>query len=71
MGRLLFVFLLALPASAAAHRGGLDDQGGHHDRRTGEYHCHRAGCRQPPRERRDPERDDENEPDDEPERPRG
>lgn len=27
-----------------AHPGGLDDNGGHNNRKTGEYHCHRAGC---------------------------
>ena len=44
MGRLLLLLLTLLPTQALAHRGGLDRSGGHHDRRTGEYHCHRASC---------------------------
>ena len=44
MGRLLLLRLTLLPTDALAHRGGLDRSGGHHDRRTGEYHCHRASC---------------------------
>ncbi|MCA9641521.1 MAG: YHYH domain-containing protein [Myxococcales bacterium] len=55
MGRLLLVLLTLLPSSALAHRGGLDDNGGHHDRRTGEYHCHHASCRQAQREQEDGE----------------
>jgi hypothetical protein len=27
---------------AAAHPGGLDASGCHHNRKTGDYHCHRA-----------------------------
>lgn len=27
------------------HGGGVDGNGGHLDKRTGEYHCHRKGCR--------------------------
>lgn len=42
MGRLLLILVTLLPAPALAHGCGLDDNGGHHDRRTGEYHCHRA-----------------------------
>ena len=40
---LVLVFLL-LPVQADGHGGGLDGQGGHVDRRTGEYHCHREPC---------------------------
>lgn len=29
---------------ASAHGGGLDSTGGHFDRKTGEYHCHREPC---------------------------
>ncbi|WP_375136317.1 YHYH domain-containing protein [Azohydromonas australica] len=29
-------------AHARAHGGGLDAEGCHHDRKTGDYHCHRA-----------------------------
>lgn len=40
------VWLLGLFASFAAipHGGGLDSNGGHFDRKTGNYHCHRAPC---------------------------
>lgn len=44
--RALFIlgFFVAIIGSGAAdaHDGGLDSQGCHTDRRTGEYHCHRA-----------------------------
>jgi hypothetical protein len=30
------------PGNAAAHGGGLDGNGCHHDRKRGDYHCHRA-----------------------------
>lgn len=40
----LFLFLLALPGLTPAHGGGLDDNGGHTNRMTGEYHCHREPC---------------------------
>jgi hypothetical protein len=29
-------------ADAEAHSGGLDEKGCHHNRKTGEYHCHRS-----------------------------
>ena len=36
--------LTILPASArAAHPGGLNGEGCHNNRRTGDYHCHGAG----------------------------
>lgn len=41
-GQLLLLWLSALPAYP--HGGGLDDNGGHRNRKTGEYHCHRVGC---------------------------
>ena len=31
-------------SSLLAHGGGLDAKGGHTDRSTGQYHCHRAPC---------------------------
>lgn len=34
------VFLVA--TSAAAHPGGLNAEGCHNNRKTGDYHCHRA-----------------------------
>lgn len=44
--RILMLAATALAAllaaqSAFAHGGGLDAQGCHHNRSTGEYHCHR------------------------------
>ena len=43
---LLVLVFLAFPSWAAAHGGGLDARGGHVDRSTGRYHCHRPafGC---------------------------
>jgi len=38
----------AWPGPAAAHGGGLDAYGCHHNRRTGEYHCHRSATRTAP-----------------------
>lgn len=34
--------LTCAPLLAAAHGGGLDASGCHNERRTGDYHCHRA-----------------------------
>lgn len=40
---LIFSLSVSVPiASAVAHPGGLDASGCHHNRKTGEYHCHRA-----------------------------
>ena len=39
---LLLCLLLAVPAIAHAHDGGLDAYGCHHDRSVGGYHCHRG-----------------------------
>lgn len=36
------VVLLGNPLSAFAHSGGLDANGCHTNRKTGDYHCHRA-----------------------------
>jgi hypothetical protein len=43
MRRLLWVLALAVafPSSLAAHGGGLDSLGCHHNRKLGGYHCHR------------------------------
>lgn len=38
----LFASLFTLPAVSSAHSGGLDSRGCHTNRKTGEYHCHRA-----------------------------
>jgi len=35
---------ILMPAVVWSHSGGLDNVGGHGDRRTGLYHCHRATC---------------------------
>lgn len=44
--RLTFVVLLLctclLPGQAEAHSGGLNAEGCHNNRKTGEYHCHRS-----------------------------
>jgi hypothetical protein len=34
--------MLAACASVAAHGGGLNAEGCHHNRKTGDYHCHRG-----------------------------
>ncbi len=45
--RILLTFFLSLsPSLLLAHPGGLDNQGGHTDRHSGEYHCHRDQCKQ-------------------------
>ena len=36
--------LLTLAMDAAAHGGGLNAEGCHHDRKNGGYHCHRGGA---------------------------
>ena len=35
------------PYAAFPHGGGVDSNGGHVNRQTGEYHCHRDSCQQP------------------------
>lgn len=35
---------LLLPSVSFAHGGGLDSNGGHYNRKTGVYHCHREPC---------------------------
>nr|WP_237706457.1 YHYH domain-containing protein [Methylibium petroleiphilum] len=39
---MLAAAVASLPALAAAHGGGLNAAGCHHNRKTGDYHCHRA-----------------------------
>jgi outer membrane biosynthesis protein TonB len=34
--------LLAMPGLALAHPGGLDKNGCHNDKKTGDYHCHKG-----------------------------
>jgi len=38
---LVLVAVLSIPGSLLAHSGGLNADGGHHDRKNGGYHCHR------------------------------
>lgn len=40
--RYLVALLLLLPGAALAHGGGLNAEGCHNNRKTGDYHCHRA-----------------------------
>ena len=44
MNRIPLLLFLVYSAFAVAHGGGLDGSGGHHNRKTGEYHCHREPC---------------------------
>lgn len=39
----LAMFFLSM--AAAAHPGGLNSEGCHNNRKTGEYHCHRSSTR--------------------------
>ena len=39
----LLAAIIAVPAAAVAHPGGLNSEGCHNDRKNGGYHCHRAG----------------------------
>jgi hypothetical protein len=41
MRRLAFISALLACGSVHAHGGGLDAQGCHTNRKTGDYHCHR------------------------------
>lgn len=44
MKRLILLILLFCSSSVMSHRGGLDNNGGHYDKKTGDYHCHREAC---------------------------
>lgn len=48
MKLLISALLCVLPAVVIAHGGGLDASGCHHNRKTGDYHCHRAPAVAPP-----------------------
>jgi len=39
---IILVALILMPFPVSAHSGGLNAQGCHTNRRTGEYHCHRS-----------------------------
>jgi len=41
---IVWLLLAFVSFDAASHGGGLDSSGGHYDRKTGNYHCHRAPC---------------------------
>ncbi|WP_353326995.1 YHYH domain-containing protein [Chitiniphilus shinanonensis] len=42
MKRLVIALLcIAFSTTAFAHSGGLNKDGCHHNRKTGDYHCHR------------------------------
>lgn len=41
----LFLGAPIVPATALAHGGGLNAEGCHNNRKTGDYHCHRAVAR--------------------------
>ncbi len=45
---LISAFLYVLPSVVFAHGGGLDASGCHHNRKTGDYHCHKAPAVAPP-----------------------
>lgn len=40
----ILLIFLTFSTLAYSHGGGLDDHGGHWNRKTGEYHCHREPC---------------------------
>ena len=42
LNRLLVAALVVSTNTVNAHGGGLNAEGCHHNRRTGDYHCHRA-----------------------------
>lgn len=48
IGILSSILVLGVPQSILAHPGGLDSQGGHYNRKTGEYHYHRTTSESPP-----------------------
>jgi hypothetical protein len=45
--------IAALASTAAAHPGGLNAEGCHANRKTGDYHCHRAGAAPQPSRRKE------------------
>jgi Protein of unknown function (DUF1524) len=40
----IFLLIFFFPIVSFAHPGGLDEQGGHFDRKTNTYHCHEEPC---------------------------
>ena len=43
--RATLIVLLLSPLLVHSHSGGLDNNGGHTNRKTNEYHCHRSPCK--------------------------
>jgi|GEM_PF-2767116 len=41
---LLALIAVAVPFKVSAHSGGINKQGGHFNRSTNQYHCHREPC---------------------------
>jgi len=41
---ILIFSLFSISSLCFGHAGGLDENGGHINRNTGDYHCHREGC---------------------------
>lgn len=39
---IILVLAVCIPQSILAHGGGLNSEGCHNNRKTGDYHCHRA-----------------------------
>ena len=39
---LALAVVVFVPALALAHSGGLDKHGCHHDKKAGDYHCHKG-----------------------------
>lgn len=50
---LLFPGLMLFSGLALAHPGGVDRHGGHTDRSSGHYHCHREPCQSAQQQQRD------------------
>ena len=44
MNRIQLLLFLVYSGFVVAHGGGLDNSGGHNNRKTGDYHCHREPC---------------------------
>lgn len=42
------ILVMLIPAVALSHGGGLNAEGCHHNRKTGDYHCHRTPANAPP-----------------------
>jgi len=43
------IFLLSISTTVFAHSGGLNSEGCHNNRKTGDYHCHRSSSIPKPR----------------------